>query len=58
MKKLQWKEVKNTFICCLHFEANLFKEGREEERKEGKKEGRKKGRKVEKGKEGNYIFVL
>ena len=25
MKKLQWKEVKNSFICGLHFEANLFK---------------------------------
>ena len=25
LKKLQWKDVKITFICGLHFEANLFK---------------------------------
>ena len=25
LKKLQWKNVKNPYICSLHFEANLFK---------------------------------
>ena len=61
LKKLQWKDVKHTFICGLHFEANLFK-GKSQYRIDFSKaiadlsafesqthtEGRKEGRKEKK----------